>query len=396
MFSTKLFKEFVSSERAGAFVLMFATAVSLLLANTMFGEKLQHLFHVPFLGMPIEKWVNDGLMVIFFLMIGLELEREIYVGELSSWKNAALPVIAAIGGMAVPALVHILLNLGTTTLRGAGIPMATDIAFTLGILALFGSKVPYSLKIFLTALAIADDLGAIVIIGLFYTKDVALIYLFGAIGVLVFLGCLNRLRVQFLWPYVIGGIAMWWCFLQSGVHATIGGVLLAFAIPFAKRPEECISHRLQHRLHYPVALGILPIFAIVNTCIPLHGDWYWRLIEPNSLGIYLGLVVGKPLGIIAFCVIAIYFRLGQLPEGLRLSHLVGAGILAGIGFTMSIFISTLAFEDDELINISQISVLLASATAALVGGAWFLIFVPNAKAADIAPPIAEPHSIVTK
>ncbi len=395
MLSTKLFKEFVSSERSGAFVLMFATAVSLLLANSLFGETLQHLFHMPFLGMPIEKWVNDGLMAIFFLMIGLELEREIYEGELSSWKNAALPVIAAIGGMVVPALIHIVLNVGTTTTRGVGIPMATDIAFSLGVLALFGRKVPYSLKIFLTALAIADDLGAIVIIAMFYTKDVALTYLFGAIGVLALLGCLNRFRVQLLWPYVIGGIAMWWCFLQSGVHATIGGVLLAFVIPFSKRQEDCISHRLQHRLHYPVAIGILPIFAVVNTCIPLHGNWYWQLLQPNSLGIYLGLVVGKPLGIIAFCLLAIFFRFGQLPEALHRSHLVGAGILAGIGFTMSIFISTLAFEDQELINISQISVLLASVTAAVLGGVWFLIVVPNATVADIEPPIDELQPSVT-
>jgi Na+:H+ antiporter, NhaA family len=376
MLSTKLFKEFVSSERAGAFVLIFATATSLLLANSSFGKPLQHFFHTLFLGMPIEKWVNDGLMVIFFLMIGLELEREIYAGELSSWKNAALPVIAAIGGMVVPALIYIFLNLGTT-IRGAGIPMATDIAFSLGILALFGSKVPYSLKIFLTALAIADDLGAIIIIALFYTKEVALNYLFGAIGVLVFLGFLNRLRVQVLWPYIFGGIGMWWCFLQSGVHATIGGVLLAFVIPFSKRPENCMSHRLQHRLHYPVALGILPIFAVVNTCIPLQGQWHLRLLESNSIGIFLGLVVGKPLGIVGFCLFAIFLRLGQLPDELRRSHLVGAGFLAGIGFTMSIFVSTLAFEDNERINLSQISVLIASVTAAVLGGIWFQTIVPT-------------------
>jgi len=244
-------------------------------------------------------------------------------------------------------------------------------------------------------LAIADDLGAIVIIALFYTKDVALFYLFGALGLLAILGCLNRLRVQILWPYVIGGLAMWWCFLESGVHATIGGVLLAFVVPFSKRQEDCISHRLQHRLHYPVALGILPIFAIVNTCIPLRGDWYWQLLQPNALGIYLGLVVGKPLGIVAFCLLAIYFRFGQLPDALTRSHLVGAGILAGIGFTMSIFISTLAFEDPELINISQVSVLLASATAAVLGGVWFLAFVPNATDADIDPPIDELSPEVT-
>lgn len=387
MLSTGLFKEFIASERSGAFVLMFATAGSLLLANTLFGESLQHFFHSSVFGMPIEKWVNDGLMVIFFLMIGLELEREIYEGELSSWRNAALPVIAAVGGMVVPAAIHILMNLGTATMRGAGIPMATDIAFSLGVLALCGSRVPYSLKVFLTALAIADDLGAILVIALFYTKEVALTYLLGAFGVLLFLGYLNRLRVQLLWPFVIGGVAMWWCFLQSGVHATIGGVLLAFAIPFSKRREDCISHRLQHRLHYPVALGILPIFAIVNTCIPLHGDWYWRLLEPNSLGIYLALVVGKPLGIIAFCFLAIHYRFGQLPDALSRVHVIGAGILAGIGFTMSIFISTLAFDDHDLIDMSQISVLLASATAAILGTGFFLAFVPKATATDIDPPI---------
>ncbi len=385
MRSTKLFKEFFASERLGAFVLMFATAGSLLLANTVFEDSLQLFFHSPLLGMPIEKWVNDGLMVIFFLMIGLELEREIYEGELSSWRNAALPIVAAVGGMAVPALIHFVLNIGTNTVRGAGIPMATDIAFSLGVLALFGSKVPYSLKIFLSALAIADDLGAIFVIALFYTKEIAFEYLAGAIGIFGMLGCLNRMRVQILWPYMVGGLAMWWCFLHSGVHATIGGVLLAFAVPFSKRREDCISHRLQHRLHYPVALVILPIFAIVNTCIPLHGEWYLRLFQPNSLGIYFGLLLGKPLGIVSFCLLAIFFKFGRMPDALQRSHLVGAGILAGIGFTMSIFISTLAFDDHDLVNMSQISVLLASATAAVLGGFWFTTFVPNTPLCDVDP-----------
>lgn len=379
MRSTRLFKEFVASERSGALVLMFVTAISLVLANTVYGEGLLHWFHSPVFGMSVEKWVNDGLMVIFFLMIGLELEREIYVGELSSWKNSALPVVAAIGGMVVPAGIHVLLNWGTDTARGAGIPMATDIAFSLGVLALFGTKVPYSLKVFLTALAIADDLGAIVIIALFYTKELSLTYLWGALGLFAFLGLLNRLRVTLLWVYLLGGVGMWWCFLQSGVHATIGGVLLAFAIPFSTDKEACISHRLQHRLHYPVALGILPLFALVNTCIPLQGDWYWQLLQPNSLGIILGLVLGKPLGIMTFCLVAIFFRVGKLPASLRPSHLVGAGLLAGIGFTMSIFISTLAFEEQEQINLSQISVLIASATAMILGAAWFLLVIPQAK-----------------
>ncbi len=385
MRSTKLFKEFFASERLGAFVLMFATAASLLLANTFFGDSMQHFFHSPVLGMPIEQWVNDGLMVIFFLMIGLELEREIYVGELSSWRNAALPVVAAVGGMAIPALIHFALNIGTDTTRGAGIPMATDIAFSLGVLALFGSKVPYALKVFLSALAIADDLGAIVVIALFYTKDVAFAYLAGAMSIFGILGILNRMRIQILWPYLVGGLLMWWCFLQSGVHATIGGVLLAFAIPFSKRREDCISHRLQLRLHYPVALLILPIFAIVNTCIPLHGEWYFNLFQPNSLGIYFGLLVGKPLGIISFCLLAVYFKFGRMPDSLGRRHLVGAGILAGIGFTMSIFISTQAFDDHELINMSQISVLLASATSVIIGSFWFITYVPNATVDAIEP-----------
>lgn len=391
-----MFIAFLSSERLGALLLMCATVVALGLSNTFLGDGLQHFFHKNFLGMPIEKWVNDGLMAIFFLMIGLELEREIYEGELSSWKNAALPVFAAIGGMVGPGMIHVLLNFGTPTANGAGIPMATDIAFSLGVLALFGSKVPYSLKVFLAALAIADDLGAIVIIALFYTREVALAYLLGAFAVLALLGCLNRLRVPLLWPYLVGGLGMWWCFLHSGVHATISGVLLAFAIPFSKRRADCISHRLQHRLHYPVALGILPIFAIANTCIPLQGDWYLRMFGPNSLGIFLGLVVGKPLGITAFCFLAIYFGIGELPQAVRRSHLIGAGILAGIGFTMSIFISTLAFEDQTIVDISQVSVLFASATAAVLGALWFLTVVPNASVNNVdlvSDPPVEPAMV---
>jgi Na+:H+ antiporter, NhaA family len=386
---SSLIKEFISSERSGAVLLMIATVISLALANSPFGESVLHFFHLPLFGMPVEKWVNDGLMVIFFLMIGLELEREIYEGELSTWEKASLPIIAAIGGMCVPALIHYVFNFSADTKAGAGIPMATDIAFSLGVLALFSTKVPYSLKIFLTALAIADDLGAIMVIAVFYTKQLSFAYLFGALGIFAFLCILNRLRVLTLWPYLLGGVAMWWFFLQSGVHATIGGVLLAFAMPFSKNKDDCISHQLQHRLHYPVALGILPIFALVNTCIPLNGDWYWQLLKPNSLGIYFGLVLGKPIGIVLFCLLAIRMGLGRMPDGLRFTHLMGAGLLAGIGFTMSIFISTLAFEDHELVNFSQVAILLASTTAAVLGGIWFVTMVPRILPTEEAADLSE-------
>ncbi len=385
MLSTKLFKEFFASEKSGGLVLILVTIVSLFLANSMVGEPLIRFFHHKFWGLSVEHWVNDGLMFLFFLMIGLELEREIYEGELSSWRNAALPVFAAVGGMIVPAAIHFAFNAGTLTQRGAGIPMATDIAFSLGVLSLFGTKVPYALKVFLTALAIADDLGAIVVIAVFYTKGITASYLGGALAIFAILVVLNRTRVNILLPYLIGGACMWWCLLHSGVHATIGGVLLAFAIPFSKETHDCISHRLQRRLHFPVALGILPIFALVNTSIPIGGEWYRELMQPNAIGIFLGLVIGKPVGILAFCGFAIAFKLGRLADELSWSHLLGAGLLAGIGFTMSIFVSLLAFEDPVLINISQITVLIASCCSAALGAVWFLFFIPEASTSGMEP-----------
>jgi NhaA family Na+:H+ antiporter len=287
----------------------------------------------------------------------------------------------------VPAAIHFAFNAGTLTQRGAGIPMATDIAFSLGVLSLFGTKVPYALKVFLTALAIADDLGAIVVIAVFYTKGITVSYLSGALAIFAILVVLNRTRVNILLPYLIGGACMWWCLLHSGVHATIGGVLLAFAIPFSKETQECVSHRLQHRLHFPVALGILPIFALVNTCIPIGGEWYRELMQPNAVGIFLGLVVGKPVGILAFCGLAIAFKIGRLADELMWSHLLGAGLLAGIGFTMSIFVSLLAFEDPSLVNISQITVLIASCCSAALGAVWFLFFIPKVSTSSLEPSI---------
>lgn len=367
---TKLFREFVESERAVGLILIWVTIASLIVANSSIGEEVVHFFHHPLLGMSVEHWVNDGLMVFFFLLIGLELEREIYVGELSSWKNAVLPVVAAFGGMIVPALIHYAFNGGLPSQRGAGIPMATDIAFSLGVLSLFGNRIPFAVKVFLTALAIADDLGAILVIAIFYTKKIELTYLAGAVAVFTLLCIINRWRVNKLWPYAVGGIVMWWCLLHSGVHATLSGVLLAFAIPFFRNPDECVSHKLQHRLHFPVAFVVLPIFAFVNTCIPIANDWTSHLMDRNSLGIIFGLVIGKPLGILLFCLVAVRLRLATISDGLSWRHLTGAGLLAGIGFTMSIFVSLLAFEDEELINMSQISVLIASLIAALLGAVW--------------------------
>jgi NhaA family Na+:H+ antiporter len=306
-------------------------------------------------------------MVFFFLLIGLEIERELYIGELSDLKNATLPVFAAIGGMAMPALIHFLFNQGTVTQAGVGIPMATDIAFALGTLAILGSRVPASLKVFVAALAIIDDLGAIVIIALFYVSDFSLLYLMLALGIFAGLLVLNRLRVHRLPFYLIPGIIMWYFMLKSGVHATLAGVLLAFAIPFANGDEKSPSYKLQHFLHRPVAFIILPLFALANTSIALTGNWIDGLATSNSLGIFAGLLIGKPLGITLFSFLAIKIGLSGLPNTASWKHIIGAGFLGGIGFTMSIFITLLAFDNREIIQSSKITILLSSILAGTVG-----------------------------
>jgi len=319
------------------------------------------------LNLSIEHWVNDGLMTVFFLLVGLEIERELYAGELSSIKNASLPVIAAVGGMAIPALLHFIFNAGTNTQSGFGIPMATDIAFALGVLSLAGKRVPLALKIFLTALAIIDDLGAIMIIAIFYTSELQTTYLFIAIGIFALLLVLNRLKIHQLIWYILGGVIMWYCMLQSGVHATITGVLLAFAIPFGDGKENSPSYLLQHWLHKPVAFIIVPIFAFANTGIIFSGNLADTLTTNNSLGIIAGLLIGKPLGILLLCFIAIKLRLAKLPEEVNWMQLAGAGVLAGIGFTMSIFITLLAFEEVALIQQSKIAILFSSLFAGVIG-----------------------------
>ncbi|OWW20339.1 Na+/H+ antiporter NhaA [Noviherbaspirillum denitrificans] len=368
------FKRFAESEKAGGVLLLACTLASLLLANSPLGESYLHLWHVTIAGMSVEHWVNDALMAVFFLLIGLELERELYNGELSNFRSALLPVVAALGGICVPALIHFWLNAGTPTQAGMGIPMATDIAFALGVLALLGSRVPASLKIFLTALAVMDDLGAIIVIALFYTAELAWGWLLAALAAFALLACMNRyLRIMALAPYLVGGAIMWVLMLKSGVHATISGVLLAFAIPFSAKQddEESPSHRLEHILHKPAAFVILPIFALANTGIVIGADWMRELASSNSVGILAGLVVGKPLGIVLLSALAVAAGICSLPGGLRWTHIAGAGMLGGIGFTMSIFITNLAFAGEPaLVNASKIAILLASLTSALVGLAF--------------------------
>ena len=374
--SSILFNRFFKSEKSGGVLLLICTFVSLGITNSVLGAAYLDFWHWHIAGLRIEQWVNDALMTLFFLLIGLELKHELYSGELSSIRKALLPLFAAVGGIVVPALMHFSLNAGGPTQSGMGIPMATDIAFALGILALLGSRVPRSLKVFLTALAIIDDLGAIIVIAVFYTAKLAPVYLLSALGMFASLVMMNFfLRIKALLPYLAGGIVMWYFMLKSGVHPTIAGVLLAFAIPYSskKQDEASPSRKQEHLLHMPVTFFILPIFALANTSVVIGPDWIQELGSTNSLGIIAGLVIGKPLGItlLVFCVVSL--RICQLPLNLNWKHIVGAGALGGIGFTMSIFITNLAFAGEaKVINASKMAILLASMTAGTMGFLWML------------------------
>jgi Na+:H+ antiporter, NhaA family len=370
------FNKFFESEKSSGILLIICTAISLLATNSSIGADYLSFWQRHVGSLSLEHWINDALMAIFFLLIGLELERELYDGELSNFKNALLPIFAAFGGMIAPALIHFLLNTGTLTQAGIGIPMATDIAFALGVLAILGKRIPASLKVFVVAFAVIDDLGAIVIIAAFYTTQLSIWYLVSALAVWVLLIVLNRLLVMSLIPYLLGGALMWLLMLKSGVHATIAGVMLAFAIPFsAKGAAASPSHKLEHFLHKPVAFIILPIFALANTGIVLGAEWVQNLTNTNSLGIIAGLIVGKPFGVTLLCFIAVASGICRLPHDLNWRHVFGAGILGGIGFTMSIFIANLAFPGNaETINASKMAILSASLTAGAVGFLWLQSF----------------------
>ncbi|MDZ4814011.1 MAG: Na+/H+ antiporter NhaA [Pseudomonadota bacterium] len=379
---SKTFQRFFNSERSSGILLIVCTVISLLITNSSGGADYLSWWQTRAGGLSLEHWINDALMAVFFLLIGLELERELYSGELSNVRNALLPMFAAAGGLAAPALIHYSLNAGTPTQPGIGIPMATDIAFALAVLAILGNRIPASLKVFVVAFAVIDDLAAIVIIAVLYTAEVSVGYLAAALAVWMLLCALNRLlRVMSLAPYLLGGALMWFLLLKSGVHATVAGVMLAFAIPFSAKDDDdkSPSHRLEHFLHKPVAFIILPLFALANTAILIGTDWMQNLASTNSLGIAAGLIVGKPLGVTLLCFAAVASGLCRLPPDLNWRHICGAGMLGGVGFTMSIFITNLAFVGNmETINASKIAILLASLAAGTIGFLWLKAYAPVA------------------
>lgn len=365
-----LFQSFFESEKAGGLVLLICTVISLVLANSSISEEYIAMWHYQIGSHSAEHWINDGLMTIFFLLIGLELEREVYKGELSKIKDAILPISGALGGMLIPALIYFAFNVGTSTEHGIGIPMATDIAFAIGILSLLGDRVPVSLKVFLTALAVIDDLGAIILIALFYTKTIYFTNLIISLSIFGVLLIMNRLKVTNLILYLVGGIFMWYFMLNSGVHATITGVLLAFALPFGNGSSKTISSQLQHWLHHPVAFIIIPIFALSNTAIVISSDWIHNFSESYSLGIIFGLVLGKPIGIFLFTYLSVKLKFTNLPEDLSWKKIIGVGFLGGIGFTMSIFVTLLAFEDHQIITNSKFMILIGSLISGIIGFIW--------------------------
>lgn len=363
----KLFKEFFEGEKSGGIILIFLTIVSLLIANSTFQTQYLEFWHKHFLGLKLEVWVNDVLMSIFFLLIGLELKREFTSGELSDPKKATLPFVSALGGVLIPAGIYLFLNWNTKTQSGFGIPMATDIAFALGALSLLGNRIPLSIKVFLTALAVIDDLAAILVIAFFYSKGIAWIYLLFALLTFGALYLLNRLKVKVLLPYLILGIVLWYFMHHSGIHATISGVLLAFTIPATKNESKSPAGVLQDWLDKPVPFLILPLFAMANTAISINPNWVEFFSSNYTLGIFLGLVFGKPIGIVLFTIIFVKMGICKLPSGSNWKQLISVSFLGGIGFTMSIFVTLLAFNDTNTIGNSKLMILISSLTAGILG-----------------------------
>jgi NhaA family Na+:H+ antiporter len=362
---------FLTSESAGGIVLMGAALAALIVANSALSTGYFAALHSVWLGLSVELWINDGLMAVFFLMVGLEIKREVLAGGLATWSQRALPGFAAAGGMLVPALIYIAVNWGNQeTMSGWAIPAATDIAFALGVLSLLGNRVPTSLKVFLAALAILDDLGAVTIIAFFYSSGLNIPMLLASFATLAVLIVMNRLQVRRLLPYLLLGALLWFFVLQSGVHATLAGVALALCIPLGKPEEEARSPLLflEEKLHYWVAFAIVPVFGFANAGVSLSGISLQNLIDPVPLGVALGLFVGKQIGVFLAAVLAIRSGLATLPEGSNWMQLYGVATLCGIGFTMSLFIGNLAFPGAaHLIDEVKVGVLMGSGLAAIAG-----------------------------
>ncbi len=429
------FAEFVHNEASGGIVLLLAAILALVVANSALAGMYDQFLHMHvgfrigslYIDKTIHHWINDGLMAIFFFQVGLEIKRELVAGELSTPQGAAFPMVAAIGGMAMPALLYTLLNIEGIGASGWGIPMATDIAFALGVMMLLGKRVPVQLKIFVTALAIVDDLGAVLVIALFYTEQIEFYYLLFAGIILLFLFIGNRFGMRKPVWYILPGFVLWFLVLKSGVHATVAGVLLAFTIPtgaklntdefidamgrylnrFVRTGDEDVTtltppqvhsvqalkltcqqveaplQRLEHALHPWVVWLIMPLFAFVNAGVTFSGSFLETISHPIALGVMVGLFIGKPLGIVMLVKIAEALKLVKIPQGISFIHLLGAGMLAGIGFTMALFINSLAFSDAHLIDIAKTGILLASLLAGIVGALFLLLRKPDTSDEDL-------------
>ncbi|MBY8118603.1 Na+/H+ antiporter NhaA [Vibrio fluvialis] len=378
---TDMIRDFFKLESAGGILLVIAAAIAMTIANSPLNEIYQGALHSYVFGMSVSHWINDGLMAVFFLLIGLEVKRELLEGALKSRETAIFPAIAAVGGMLAPALIYVLFNSGDAeAIQGWAIPAATDIAFALGIMALLGKRVPVSLKVFLLALAIIDDLGVVVIIALFYTSDLSTIVLTVGFIMTAVLFMLNAKHVTKLSAYLIVGLILWVAVLKSGVHATLAGVVIGFAIPLkGNKGEHSPLKHLEHALHPYVAFGILPLFAFANAGISLEGVSFSSLASTLPLGVALGLLIGKPLGIFSFSVIAVKAGVAKLPEGINFKHIFAVSVLCGIGFTMSIFISSLAFgsANVDYDTYARLGILMGSTTAAILGYVLLRLSLPK-------------------
>lgn len=372
----KQIKQFFEADSASGITLLVFLIISLIIANSPLGPGFESLLgqQIGFetsqvhLRYPVLLWINDGLMAIFFLMVGIEIKQELAHGQLSSARKASLPIFAALGGMLVPAGIYVLFNAGTETAHGWGIPMATDIAFAIGILSILGKRVPVALKVFLTALAIVDDLGAILVIAIFYTTELHATYLLYALGIFTLMTFFNRLGFKSIWLYLIPGVCMWYFIHHSGIHATIAGVLTAMTIPIkGKQPGHSPIQMVEHAISLPVNFIVMPLFALANTNIRFESGMIDGLASPLSMGIIAGLFIGKPIGITLFSWASVKFGLSELPEGTKWFQVLAMGLMGGIGFTMSIFIALLSFVGAHHQTEAKFAILIASALSGIIG-----------------------------